>query len=77
MISKKASPPDTKRLVEIVKRDPVTAAYILKRVNSPYYGLQRKISEVDRAANLLGFSEICNLVIAAAAERRAGHVVKL
>ena len=45
--------------------DPVTAAYILKRVNSPMYGLRRKTSQIERAVNLLGFSEVCNLVISA------------
>jgi len=64
---------DIRRLVAIVGKDPVTSAYILKRVNSSYYGLSRKTSQIDRAVHLLGFSEVCNLVIAAGLKKLAHY----
>lgn len=55
--------PDTERLVEIVRADPVVAAFVLRRINSAYYGLRRRIGSLPKAVFLLGFLEICNLVL--------------
>ena len=51
------------RLVEIVERDAATSAYVLKLVNSAYFGLRREVSQIDRAITLLGFKPVCNVVL--------------
>ena len=61
--------PDLDRLVATVQQDPVIAASVLRRVNSAYYGVRRPVSRVDQATMLLGFKEICGLVLMAAVKR--------
>ena len=53
------------RLVTLIRRDPATSIYVLRRINSPYHGVRRYISQVDQAVVLLGFKRVCNLVLAA------------
>ena len=60
-----ANSPDTRRLAEIVHADPVTAALVLRRINSAYYGLRRRFSNVQQAVALLGFLEVCDIVLTA------------
>lgn len=62
-ISEDTSTLDTNGLIAIIERDPATSLYVLRQVNSPYYGLRRHISEVDHAVKLLGIRKICNLVL--------------
>ncbi|MEM1126539.1 MAG: HDOD domain-containing protein [Bacteroidota bacterium] len=57
--------PDTKLLGEIVHADPVIGASVLRRINSAYYGLSRRVGDVKRAVRLLGFNEVCNIVTTA------------
>lgn len=66
LLSEKSDVPDTPRLVEIVHMDPVMAASILKRINSAFFGVRRNVTDVKRAVYLLGFLEVCNIVLAAA-----------
>ncbi len=40
----RASSPDSTRLVEIIERDPALALYVLRQVNSAYYGLRKQVS---------------------------------
>lgn len=56
---------DVERLIEVVKNDPGIAASVLRRVNSAYYGLSRKVSQVDKAIGLLGYKEVYGLALAA------------
>ena len=65
MVVDTAESPDTRRLAEIVHADPVTAALVLRRINSAYYGLRRRFSNVQQAVALLGFLEVCDLVLTA------------
>ncbi len=53
------------RLVALIRRDPATSIYVLRRINSPYHGIRRYISQIDQAVVLLGFKRVCNLVLAA------------
>ena len=55
--------PDTLRLAEIVDNDPVVAAAVLRRINSAYYGMRRRIGNVRKAVMLLGFLEVANIVL--------------
>jgi HD-like signal output (HDOD) protein len=58
--------PDTPRLVEIVNRDPVVAASVLRRINSAYYGMRRLVGDIRKAVFLLGFLEVSNVVLTTA-----------
>lgn len=57
--------PDTPRLIQVVQGDPIIATSVLRRVNSAYYGLRRPTANIEKAVMLLGFGEVCNLVLAA------------
>ena len=46
-----------------VKQDPSLTANVLKTINSSYYSLGRKISDINHAVMLLGFNELYQLVI--------------
>lgn len=61
-----AEVPDMPRLAEVIHRDLITAALVLRRINSAYYGLRRRFSNIRQAVALLGFLEVCNLVLTAA-----------
>ena len=50
-------------LTEVVRLTPVLAAQLLKAVNSPYYGLRRKISTVDRAISFMGIRAARNILL--------------
>lgn len=65
MLSERGELPDTPRLVEIVNQDPVVAASVLRRINSAYYGMRRRIGDIQKAIFLLGFLEVCNLILTA------------
>ncbi len=53
------------QLAQIVQKDPVITANVLKLVNSAYYGYRRKISNIQQAIVVLGFDEVRNVSIAA------------
>ncbi|MEA2085334.1 MAG: HDOD domain-containing protein [Thermodesulfobacteriota bacterium] len=50
-------------LAKVVESEPAITARLLKIVNSAAYGFQRKISSVNRAVTLLGFSTVRGLAI--------------
>lgn len=54
--------PDLKRICAQIAKDVGLSAAVLKTVNSPFYGLPRKIDSVQRAAFLLGLGNVSNLV---------------
>ncbi len=58
-----AETPDTPRLAEVVRADPIIAAFVLRRVNSVYHGVRREVDDVRQAVLLLGFEEVCNLAL--------------
>ena len=51
------------RLVKVIESDAMLAANILKMINSPYYGLSRRVATIAQAVTLLGASRIYMLVI--------------
>jgi putative nucleotidyltransferase with HDIG domain len=53
--------PDTLR--EAIQSDPVLVARILRRLNSSYYALSQKVSDLKSAIALLGLREIRNLAM--------------
>ncbi len=56
---------DNKTLIDLLQDDPLLCANILKIVNSPHYGLIKKISSISHAVMLLGATIIRGIVMAA------------
>jgi HD-like signal output (HDOD) protein len=52
-----------REVARLVKDDPSLVSEILKTVNSSYYGLQKKISDLNYAVLYLGFHQIHQLLI--------------
>ncbi len=50
-------------VVEQAKLDPSLVGVILKTINSAYYGLRCKISDVQHAVTYLGFNQVYQLVV--------------
>jgi HD-like signal output (HDOD) protein len=66
LLSEATETPDTPRLVQIVHCDPVIATAVLRRINSAFYGTRTQIYDIRRAVLLLGFEEVCDIVLASA-----------
>lgn len=66
LLAERYTETDTPRLVKIVHSDPVVATAVLRRINSAYYGTSRQIYDIRRAVLLLGFDEVCDIVVASA-----------
>jgi putative nucleotidyltransferase with HDIG domain len=56
-----------KSIVEVIERDPVMTARILRVINSAFYALPNKVAGVGHAVVLLGINTIKNLAIRVAA----------
>ena len=55
-----------KDLVEVIERDVVMTAKLLKWVNSPYFGLANKIQNINHAVVYVGLNTIKNLALSIA-----------
>jgi HD-like signal output (HDOD) protein len=67
-------------IAQVIARDPVVAAGVLKVANSSYYSFQRQISNLEGAVSMLGLSTIKSLVLAAGVKnmnKRFGLIEKL
>lgn len=53
----------TKEIAEIIHSDPAMSAKILKVVNSGYFALNRKVSDVMQAASIIGLDTLTSLVL--------------
>jgi putative nucleotidyltransferase with HDIG domain len=56
-----------KAIVEVIEKDPVMTARILRVINSAFYALPNKVSGVGHAVILLGINTVKNLAIRIAA----------
>lgn len=54
---------DSAQLVKVIEHDPVLVLKILKMVNSPYFGLSKKITSVNHAVLYIGLNTIKNLAL--------------
>ncbi|HZN35812.1 MAG TPA: HDOD domain-containing protein [Pirellulaceae bacterium] len=54
---------DPDQLREAIQSDPVLVARILRRLNSSYYALSHRVSDLKAAISLLGLREIRNLAL--------------
>ena len=51
------------QIAKILEQDPMIVANVLKRVNSPFYGLSKKIESLQHAVSILGLSEVRAIVL--------------
>ncbi len=51
------------RVAEIISKDPGLTAWVLKLVNSPFFGFSVKVDTVSRAVTLLGMQQIQTLAM--------------
>ena len=58
--------PDVEAVARIIERDLSVAAAVLKTINSPLFGLPKKVDSVRQAVLLLGMPNVVNIVIALA-----------
>ncbi|MEZ5963193.1 MAG: HDOD domain-containing protein [Planctomycetota bacterium] len=63
MASSKSSAED---VAAVIATDPAVATNILRIVNSPYYGLQVRVSSVDLAVSIMGFNMTRKVALKAA-----------
>lgn len=56
---------DAHELANLVSRDPLLAARVLRLANSPFYGLARQVGSLREAVVILGFSNMRGLVLSA------------
>jgi HD-like signal output (HDOD) protein len=54
--------PDLKRVTAALIKDPALSAGMLRAANSPYFGLNRKVSSVPKAISVLGLTHVSNIV---------------
>ncbi len=50
-------------LEEIIRLDPTLVLRLLRMVNSPYYGLRRKVGSIAEAVTFLGIDNLRNIVV--------------
>lgn len=55
--------PSLRAVTDIVSRDPAMSAKILQMVNSAFFGLRRRVSDVHQAVTLLGTDTIASLAL--------------
>lgn len=54
--------PDLKAIAALVSRDVGLASAVLQTVNSPFYGLRRKIGSIPQAVQILGAGNVATIV---------------
>ena len=54
--------PDLTKIARIVSRDVVLSAAMLKTVNSPFFGLRRKIDSIEQAVMAMGSNNVFNIL---------------
>lgn len=64
-LSSKLNDPDInpKEISKLIITDQGLTSFILKRVNSPYYGLYQKVDNIFNAIVILGYNEIYRIVM--------------
>ena len=55
--------PDLKEIGEILATDPPLSAEVLKLINSPFFGLTRKVTSVFHAVSMLGMNVVKNMAL--------------
>ena len=55
--------PDPSRIAKLIAADMALSAAVLTTVNSPYYGLTRKVSSIQQAITIAGMKTIIQLIM--------------
>lgn len=63
MTERASDDPDVQKIVRLINNDASIAAAVLKTVNSPFYGLNRKLTSVQQAVAALGMKNVGALVM--------------
>lgn len=64
--------PDLMSIAHIIGKDVVLSAAVLKTVNSPFFGLRRKLDSIEQAVMAMGSNNVINIV-AGLALRNLNH----
>lgn len=62
LLESRQEEPDFMRLAALISEDMALAASLIKTVNSPYFGLQRRVTSVQEALMLLGLELAARMV---------------
>lgn len=62
MNERNKSDPDLLKIASIISRDVVLSAAMLKTVNSPFFGLRRKIDSIEQAVMAMGSGNVFNIL---------------
>jgi putative nucleotidyltransferase with HDIG domain len=65
-----------RQAAELVNSDPSLAAQVLRLANSPLFGLQREVTSLLVAMNLLGVDRVYSMALTAGLRRLAGKVAQ-
>lgn len=63
-------------IARIIQSDPVLSATVLTLVNSPYYGLSAKVTNLERAAVVLGTREILKIALSISFQHNTSRAIK-
>ncbi|MDJ0874313.1 MAG: GGDEF domain-containing protein [Desulfobacterales bacterium] len=55
--------PDLQEIAEVLSTDPPLSAEVLKLINSPFFGLTRKVTSVFHAVSMLGMNVVKNMAL--------------
>lgn len=62
MEERNSADPNLARIGQLVAADVGLSAAMIKTVNSPFYGLRQKVTDIDRAVSMLGMKNVVSLV---------------
>lgn len=54
--------PNMGRIAKLIAGDVGLSAAMIKTINSPFYGLRNKVTDIDRAVSMLGMKNVVSLV---------------
>ncbi|MBI5016483.1 MAG: HDOD domain-containing protein [Deltaproteobacteria bacterium] len=60
---------DLAKLASLLEKDPAMTANLLRRCNSPFYGLRREVTSVRQAASLLGMNHLVQIALTVLSSR--------
>ncbi len=77
MEARNSDAPDLKKIARIVAKDVVLSAAMLKTVNSPHFGLRRKIDSIEQAVITMGSDNVINILTGLALRGMSGNTPQL
>ena len=57
-----SSDPNMGRIAQLIATDVGLSAAMIKTINSPFYGLRQKVTDINRAVSMLGMKNVVSLV---------------